>query len=224
MSEHDQVRELLGAHVLGGLASDDRARVAAHLPGCAPCRDELAATAGLPGLLRRGGEAAEDGPGGDGVPLPPLLARLVARRRRDRRRRRMATAGAGALAVGLFAAVALAGGVGGGFGGGAGTPDAPAVARTAALTDATDGPVVSGRVQLQNRAWGTALRVEVDGLGAGGPFTLVVTGPDRATQRAATWGATPDGPVVVQGACSWRPEQVRTVQVLDRTGTVLARG
>lgn len=222
MSEHDEVRELLGAHVLGGLASDDRARVAAHLPGCAPCRDELAATAGMPALLRRGGEAAEDGPGGDGVPLPPLLARLAARRRRDRRRR--ATVGAGALAVGLLAAAAVGGGVVDRVGGGAGTPDAPAVARTAALTDATDGPVVSGRVQLEDRAWGTALRVEVDGLGAGGPFTLVVTGPDSATQRAATWGATPDGPAVVQGACSWRPEQVRTVQVLDRTGAVLARG
>ena len=48
---HTRLRELLGPYVLGGLDADDRARLEAHLPTCAACRDELATYAGLPALL-----------------------------------------------------------------------------------------------------------------------------------------------------------------------------
>ncbi|NMM17810.1 MAG: zf-HC2 domain-containing protein, partial [Cellulomonas sp.] len=47
------VRLELGVLVLGALAADDRARVEAHLTGCAECRAELEELAPLPGLLHR---------------------------------------------------------------------------------------------------------------------------------------------------------------------------
>jgi anti-sigma factor RsiW len=55
--DHDDIRMLLGAYVLGGLSEADRRLLEAHLPGCADCRDELARSAPLAGLLRRAPDA-----------------------------------------------------------------------------------------------------------------------------------------------------------------------
>ena len=40
--DHDAVRMLLGAYVLGGLDAADRRTVEDHLPNCVTCRDEVA--------------------------------------------------------------------------------------------------------------------------------------------------------------------------------------
>jgi hypothetical protein len=50
--EHRQLRELLGAFVLGALPNDARATMRAHLDGCATCRGELAEIAPLAEDLR----------------------------------------------------------------------------------------------------------------------------------------------------------------------------
>ena len=39
-AEHRELREMLGALVLGGLSADEAARVRAHLETCADCRAE----------------------------------------------------------------------------------------------------------------------------------------------------------------------------------------
>ena len=49
----DELHQLLGAYLLGGLDSADRERFARHLAACEACRDELARSAALPSLLRR---------------------------------------------------------------------------------------------------------------------------------------------------------------------------
>ena len=46
-------RQELGAYVLGALAPADRSMLDQHLTSCQRCREELAALAGLPALLRR---------------------------------------------------------------------------------------------------------------------------------------------------------------------------
>ncbi len=52
-SEHQDVRLLLGAYVLGALEDADSGRVQDHLSGCQLCRGEVAELAVLPQLLRR---------------------------------------------------------------------------------------------------------------------------------------------------------------------------
>lgn len=79
--EHRQLRELLGAFVLGGLGEDARAVVRAHLDGCAQCRAELAELTPLVEELRGvDPEALSD------VPAPPsdLGARIRDRIVRER--------------------------------------------------------------------------------------------------------------------------------------------
>ena len=64
--EHRQLRELLGAFVLGALPGDARATMRAHLDGCATCRAELAELAPLAEDLR-----AVDPDALSEVPAPP---------------------------------------------------------------------------------------------------------------------------------------------------------
>ena len=40
--DHAAVQELLGAYALGAVDATEAAIVAAHLPTCRPCRDEVA--------------------------------------------------------------------------------------------------------------------------------------------------------------------------------------
>jgi len=42
MSDHEAIRELIAAYALDALDAEDSTRVEEHLPGCAPCRRELA--------------------------------------------------------------------------------------------------------------------------------------------------------------------------------------
>ncbi len=107
-------RELLGAHVLGGLDEDERAGVDAHLEGCATCRAERAELAPMAELL-----PLADLRSLESAPAPPSsLGRRVERRvegeRRGERRRRLrigfALGSATAATAALLAAVLLGGG------------------------------------------------------------------------------------------------------------------
>jgi anti-sigma factor RsiW len=53
MDSCPEIRPELGAYLLGAISPQDRARLVRHLASCRACRDELAALAALPGLLRR---------------------------------------------------------------------------------------------------------------------------------------------------------------------------
>jgi len=85
--EHQDVRLLLGAYVLGALDDPDKRRVQEHLPRCEVCRDEAGDLALLPELLRRRTTTHAD-PRVPAVPpqlLPDLLRQVAARRRQERR-------------------------------------------------------------------------------------------------------------------------------------------
>ena len=145
----DELHQLLGAYLLGGLDSADRERFARHLAACEACRDELARSAALPSLLRRAEGLWEPGvPTAPPTAPPELLDRVRAGRAGVRRRRRWAVVGvvAASLTLGLLAGLLTAGAV----------ADRRAEVATAARTaplESTGGSLSSGRVSLSSRPW-----------------------------------------------------------------------
>ncbi|MGW2083969.1 anti-sigma factor family protein [Streptomyces sp. NPDC001880] len=223
-TDHDDVRMLIGAYVLGGLGETDRRVLESHLPTCQECRDELALSAPLPGLLRRApGMPAPRPPaaresGTDAAP-PASPARLdhlleqvraadVTRRRRTRRQWLMLAA--------AFIVVA-------GLGLGAMLPFRESTGPSTAFTSAA-GYSVSGRATLTTKPWGTAVSVTLADLPAGapGPFVLQVSSMDGRTEQAATWGITPSGSVTVTGASALHIPDIRSVSVMDHAGRMVA--
>ncbi|HUH80374.1 MAG TPA: anti-sigma factor [Solirubrobacteraceae bacterium] len=126
---HDTFSEDAAAYVLGALADDEHGRFAAHLQGCAACREEVARLQvvvdalplaapqlGAPPELKRrimgavAGQATGQAPG-DAAPREPAAASRHAGSRAPRRSgwrspRRWALGGVGALAA-VAAALAL---------------------------------------------------------------------------------------------------------------------
>ncbi|MEP6816828.1 MAG: zf-HC2 domain-containing protein [Marmoricola sp.] len=212
-TEHDRLRELLGPYVLGGLDPADRAQLESHLTTCPSCREELAAYAGLPALLRLG-----DGPASDSAvePDPGALTRtLDSVRSERRRRRRLAVFGAAAASVvvlGLGAtATALLAGPG----------DAPPTGPAAMPLVATTGSHARGETRLTPRPWGTSVDLDLSGLPTGQRFAVWVVSKDGTRQQAATWASTPDGVAHVTGASALDRTDVSAVRVTTAAGALL---
>ncbi len=105
--EHEQLRVLIGGHLLGGATSEDEVRLASHLQSCASCRAELNELDGLTHLL------ALPAPGADAPPVPAALKRRVlvtgaaAAQRRRRLPARWLAVPAAAAAVALLLGLAI---------------------------------------------------------------------------------------------------------------------
>ncbi|MCK9927021.1 zf-HC2 domain-containing protein [Frankia sp. Mgl5] len=204
--EHDEVRFLLGAFVLGGLDVDDRNAVEAHLAGCAGCRAELDETASVPTLLRRlPGTAGAGEPSGQAAPAG-------ARRRRSVHRTRSRRLAAVAAVLVLCAGIGLV--VNSPF---ARAPSGPSTSFVAAT-----GTAITGRATLITKPWGTSLAVAFDSLPGSGPFAPEVASVDGTTERAASWSSTPTTKADVVGASSIPADAIDAVRVVDRDGLVLA--
>jgi hypothetical protein len=209
MNGHDELRQLLGGYVLGGLDAHDRQRLEEHLAGCEACREELASYAPLPGLLRQAGPV----PDRDDRPSPDLLPRLLSevQRRRTVRRRAAVLAAAAAVVVALAGAWL------------ARPTEEPAPERqatTVALSAVGEG-AAEGSAELVEKGWGTELVLEASSLPAAGPFALEVVAADGTTQRAATWGPTAAGRALVTGATSVPRADIRSVTVVGPEGPLL---
>ncbi|MET8743992.1 zf-HC2 domain-containing protein [Streptomyces sp. NPDC004728] len=226
-TDHDDVRMLIGAYVLGGLGETDRRVLESHLPMCQECREELASSAPLAGLLRRAPAMPAPRPpdaretGTDTAPpaSPAGLGRLLeqvraagAVRRRRARRQWLALAAALIVVAGLGVGSMLQ------FRHPAG-PDGPATAFTSAA-----GYSVSGRATLTDKPWGTAVSVTLADLPAGapGPFVLQVSSVDGRKEQAATWAITPNGSAAVTGASAVRLPDIRSISVMDHEGRLVA--
>lgn len=211
IEEHHELRERLGAYVLGALDPDERIEVEHHLDGCGPCRDELARLSPLPSLLDRlsADEVADESLD----PPPELLARVLVRIDRERRRDRRRLRSWQGLAAAVLTAAALvlwAPWQGGG------------------VTDALVAPAqpvaaaVQGEAALMAWEWGTTVRLEVAGLPERDGYVLWVVADDGRREQAGTWGPTADHSARVIGASAiLRPALVR-VEVTDPAGEVLA--
>lgn len=209
---HDERRHLLGGYVLGGLTSEDRAEIESHLAGCAECRAELASFSAIPGLL---GRASAPHPAASSPDVLPRLLEEV-RRARAARGRRTVLAGLAAAVVLLVAGSLAAWGLA--------TDDATAPEPPSAVVALAPTPSVDaeGSVALMDRAWGTAIHLEAEGLPSSGNFVLEVVGVDGKVQSAATWSATYTGRCRVDGATALPRAQIRVVRVVGPDGAVLS--
>lgn len=209
---HEDIKLLLGAYVLGGLDQADLREVQHHLPTCAACRDELAALAVLPGLMRRRRRDDDEPASTPAAPpqlLPALLRQVDVERRRDRRRAR------GRLAVAAVTVAALTAGSGAVLSRDAGSGSQVSFALTA-------GSATSGQASLLAKPWGTAITVDLAGLPRTGRFVLRTTSRDGTNEQAATWAATANGVARVVGATSISTADVTEVAVLGPSGQPVA--
>lgn len=202
---HTRLRELLGPYVLGGLDADDRARLEAHLPTCAACRDELATYAGLPALLRDGAPASAHRETSDAA-LGDAIGALRTRRRR--RRLLLTAAAAVVLVAGAGVGTALVLG-----------PDAP-VGTTLALS-APAGVSATGATSLSAKPWGTSVELDLRGLPQDEQFVAWLVSPAGERQQVATWGSTGNGEAHVTGAAALVPRDVAQVRVTDSNGDLV---
>jgi Putative zinc-finger len=168
-----EIRHTLGVYVLGAIDPADRAVVEEHLATCLDCREELAALAGLPALLRRvplaeaERLAVADSGAPDDLASDEMLKRLLGRGAAVKRTRRLRS-----LAVAAAVAVLA-------LGGGAVTanalhsssPGGPTVEaqghswQTVSATDPQTGAKLT--VKYVSMAWGTMMDVQVKGLQPG---------------------------------------------------------
>lgn len=172
---HRELRERIGALILGGLDEGEAAMVRAHLDGCEECRREAAELSPLAELLSRADPAQLAPP-----PQPPAsLAGLVLlrireeRRARRRRRLRLALAGAGAaltLAAAVLAGTTLLG---------SREPEGPAAPE--AVWVRTGEHDLSAELVAQQ--WGTEIRVWARGVEPGAWCRVFVR--DRSGRRLA---------------------------------------
>lgn len=210
MTEHDDLRILLGAYVLGGLDAASRASLEEHLPACAQCRNELASFAPIPGLLRQAVPTELPTP----EPHPAIAARLLDRVRAERRRRHRRAVIQPVLAAVAAAAVVLVGSVlirGGTSHAGGTTLQAAAGSRT------------EGQASYTAKPWGTAINLDIENLPANGHFILVAVGRHGERDQAASWGATATGHAHLAGATSIPRADLARVLVLSQpSGSTVA--
>lgn len=220
-----EVRESLGAYVLGTLDDDEAALVRAHAETCEECRQELDALSVLPAYLALVPvELAVEGPPEPG-PSDLMLRRLlgaVASERTHRRRTQWLSAAAVLVLVAgsVLVAVLIAG-----WGGAKSAPSASG-GRVVAVSPTVD-PATNVRADLTLRgvAWGSKLTMHLSGVPSGLTCSLVAYGPDGERQVAATY-KVPDADYqatktfTVDGALALTPADVRRVDVVSN-GTTL---
>jgi len=201
---HDELRDTLGAYVLGALEPGERAQVAAHLETCAHCRTELAAITPLPGLLGRlevGDVTVADGPPSEG----PLAGALVeiGRLRRAHRRRLWVVAAAMVLVAGIAGVLVH---------GHTSHPGGVVVTATAPHTH------VTAKARLTEDASGTTIALTLSGVPSDARCRLVVIGRDGHREVAGSWRASYAGDVTVDGATAMTRDQIASMRVVTFAG------
>jgi anti-sigma-K factor RskA len=198
----------VGAYALGTLEPDDRARIAAHLTGCADCREAAEAFAPLPAML------AKVDPRDIGTTVEPSesayqrLAKAAARQRVQRRRSWLAVA---AALVALLVGGTAVGVVNRNSG------------RDVNSTIAASSGAVHARVTLESDPVGSRLTLQLSGVTSGARCRLVAISDDGRREVAGTWEATYEGTATIRGTTSIPASSVRTLLVETLDGRQLVR-
>lgn len=208
---HRELREDLGAYVLGALDHRERLEVEQHLDACAACRDEVARLSSLPSLLDR--LSLEEATTGPQHPPASLLDDVLQRIDRDRRRDHRVLRAWQATAAGLAAAVALVL-----WAPWQGPPELDSLVATAQPVAAA----IEGQAELLAWEWGTTVRLEVVGLPERDAYVLWAVAGDGRRQQAGTWGPTSDNNARVIGASAILRDALDRVEVTDASGELLA--
>lgn len=158
--EHRGMREMMGAYLLSDLDDDERARLRAHLDGCAACRAELAS---LTPVVTALADVDPDSLADEPTPDPTLEQRVllqVADETRRQRRSRLVRTGALAVAAAVLAVVAF----------GIGTAvdrTAPTIAPSVALEPVaveSMRPGIDASADLVDHSWGIEIKLAASGL------------------------------------------------------------
>lgn len=212
MNDHREMREALGAYVLGRLDPPERHAVEEHLQHCPSCRDEVADLAALPPLLGRlrPDEAAADLAASPVDVLESVLG-SIARERRRLRAGLWAWRGAAAAAViGLLFVWQP-------------WPDGdleqPVKARAQAVAAAANA--TDGIVDAYAWEWGTTVQVDVRDLPTRDGYVIWAVSEDGVRQQAGAWGPTATNQARVRGASAIQRDDLQRVEVTDAAGELL---
>lgn len=211
----------LGGYLLGALTPTERAVVETHLATCSRCRDDVVSLAPLPGLLARIGvedldvldavaaDVPEAGPPGS----TPRTSDAESASGRSRPLRPQVLAVAAAAIGGLILAGVLV------FGGSGGSdPPAP----VATLTGTSDSTGVDASATLTTQAWGTGIRLRLDGLPATQNCALVVRADDGREETAGSWAANSYATLAdIPGSTSIPAEDIAALDVVTADGQTL---
>ncbi len=216
MTSHEELRRSLGSYVMGALEPAERGEVDAHLVGCPACREGLARLAGLPALLSRlsVSEVTDASLVAPSTLLPQLLSSVEEERHRTAvRTGRWRTAALGLTATAAALAVALVVPAGR-------SEPSPESRPLAAVAGSTS----SGTAALEERPWGTSVRLQLADLPTReGSFTAWAVDADGQLSAVATWGPTPAGVADVTGATAMSPDLVERLVVSTTNGEQLLR-
>lgn len=217
----NELHQLLGAFVLGGLDPEDHRAFTRHLRTCAVCQREAAQFSGLPALLdlaawdeQSGERVPAEHPVGTPAPRPAVPVTLLDQVRRRRRIERWRL-GAAAAVLAL-----VAGGLGAGVGPVLERLTAPPSAHVVAAPVASSSAAVE--IELVTRGWGTQLEVAGSGLPKSGVLYLWVTSSSGRSYSVASWTGTPSGRTTLTAACWMRSADIRGIEVRTSDGTALA--
>ena len=186
---HRELREMLGAFVLGHLDAEEQATVRHHLVGCAECRSELEDLApAAQALGERGRNALPE----TAVEAPPELeARVLsgvtrARSVRDRgeRSRRLLVA---AAAVPVALAIS---GIGAAVGYQVADDEVTATAPIEEVTVSSTGANVAASAGVVAHTWGVEIKLQAEGLKKGASYIAVVTTTDGRQRPAGAFVGT----------------------------------
>lgn len=206
--DHDEIQQLLGAYVLGGLEPSEREVLENHLAECADCRSEHADLNQLPAVLDTlNSDEAESTRASHGQQargehemqaVVSLMDKMTQRRRKERRRAGILVA---AVAAACFALGILLGPV-------VNTPEQTVDQFT---MSGTSGAVVE--VDLVHKQWGTEIVLDGENLPTSGELTLWITSSNGTVKEVATWTATDGGAVRLTGATATKPAQISGVSI-----------
>lgn len=222
----DPYREWDVAYVLGSLTPGDRREYERHLAECEWCSREVAALAGIPGILstvpRDRAEALLEPPEPEpGVPATVLPALASAARSAQRRSRlRIAACLVAAAVMGAALALAVPRFVAEG--------PAPAEHHAVVLSQTQPSPVTAS-VELVAQPWGTRIDITCNYAkpteGKTPPvltYGLYLTDDRGATVQAITWTAGPDSTTKPVGTTDVPRSRITRIEIrLIPNGTIL---
>ncbi len=218
-----EIRESLGAFVLGALDADEASQVAAHVAQCPSCGTDHRELAGLAPLLALVSaeqiKQAADPFSGDRL-WRGLLERARMEERGRRRRTWLAAAGA-AAAAGVLAIVGTALVAGDD----PAEPESSLIAQQSlSARDAASG--VHAMVAYDGVGWGTSLVVTLGGIAPGEECSLVAIAGDGQREVAASWkvptgGYGDAGTITVRGAVGFQTSEIDRYEIVTAAGTTL---
>lgn len=209
MDRHEELRQSLGAYVLGQLDDDARREIEAHLLTCADCRAERDEIAPLAEALR-GVDPDALAPGGHQRPagLDRRIADVLPDPAPPRSRRWAPVIGGALVGIAATAALLLA------LPEDEPAPTPPVIA--VASVESTRG--VTATAGLVDHTWGLEVKLEAEGLPAGETYEMWVVGDDGHKHPAGEFIGVADKKIVCDMSSSVLLRDAAGFSVVDARG------